>query len=149
MANLTGLANIVAELRAERTNLVIQLRHVDAALTVLGKLPGGSSYTRPRRTLSATARKRISAAQKARWANRASGGAGGAARPARPKRTMSVAARRRIAAAQRARWAKQKSAAQSTPGNPRPKRRISAAGIARIREAAKARWARVRAEKKK
>src|SRR6266487_7066468 len=36
MANLTGLANIVAELRTERTNLVNQLRHVDAALAVLG-----------------------------------------------------------------------------------------------------------------
>ncbi len=68
MANLKGLASIVSELRAERTNLVSQLRHVDAALSVLGKLNGGSSYTKPRRTLSASARKRISLAQKARWA---------------------------------------------------------------------------------
>jgi hypothetical protein len=41
MANLIGLANIVAEFRSERTNLVNQLRHVDAALSVLGKLDGG------------------------------------------------------------------------------------------------------------
>jgi hypothetical protein len=67
MANLKGLASIVLELRVERTNLVNQLRHVDAALLVLGKLNGGRSYTKPRRTLSPSARKRISLAQKARW----------------------------------------------------------------------------------
>ena len=68
MAKLTGLASIVAELRAQRTKLVNELRHVDAALAVLGKLDGGSSYTVPRRTLSASARRQISLAQKARWA---------------------------------------------------------------------------------
>jgi hypothetical protein len=101
MANLKGLASIVSELRAERTNLVNQLRHVDAALSVLGKLSGGSSYTKPRRTLSASARKRISLAQRARWA-KAKGHA------PKPKRTISAAGRRKIAAAQRARWAKLK-----------------------------------------
>ena len=98
MAHLKGLASIVSELRAERTNLVSQLRHVDAALSVLGKLNGGNSYMKPRRTLTASARKRMSLAQKARWAKRA----------ARPKRTMSASARRKIAALQRARWAKLK-----------------------------------------
>jgi hypothetical protein len=101
MANLEGLASFVSELRAERTNLVTQLRHVDAALSVLGKLNGGSNYTKPRRTLSASTRKRISLAQKARWA-KAKGHA------PKPKRTMSASARRKIAAAQRARWAKVK-----------------------------------------
>ena len=43
MANLKELASIVSELRLERTNLVNQLKHVDAALSVLGKLNGGSS----------------------------------------------------------------------------------------------------------
>jgi len=57
MANLEGLVCIVTELKAERTNLANQLRHVDAALTVLGKLNGGISYTRPGRTLSASARR--------------------------------------------------------------------------------------------
>ena len=58
MANLKGLGSIVAQLREERTNLVNQLRHVDAALSVLGKLDGGRSYTKPRRRrLSAAARK--------------------------------------------------------------------------------------------
>jgi hypothetical protein len=108
MANLVGLVRIVKELRVERTNLVNDLKHVDAALSVLGKLGGGnnySNYTKPRRTLSASARKRISLAQKARWAK-----ANGHAQ--KPRRTMSAAARRKIAAAQRARWAKVKSQAK-------------------------------------
>jgi hypothetical protein len=99
MANLTGLASIVSELRVVRTNLANQLKHVDAALSVLGKLNGGSSYTKPRHTMSASARKRISLAQKARWA-KAKG------RAPQAKRTISPAGRKRIAAAQRARWAK-------------------------------------------
>jgi len=105
MAKLKGLASIVSELRAERTNLVEQLRHLDAALSVLGKLNGGSSYTKPRRTLSASARKRMSLAQKARWAKKAAKNQPG---KMKPKRTMSASARRKIAAAQRARWAKWK-----------------------------------------
>ena len=103
MANLKGLASIVSELRLERTNLVNQLKHVDAALSVLGKLNGGSSYMKPRRTLSASARRRISLAQKARWAKTA---ANDQASTMKPKRTMSASARRKIASAQRARWAK-------------------------------------------
>ncbi len=99
MANLTGLANIVAELKAERTNLVTQLKHVDAALTVLGKLPGGKSYTRPQRTVSALSRRRMAAAQKARWARRSPSEVAG--NTVEPKRTVSASVRRRIAAAQR------------------------------------------------
>ena len=38
MANLKGLASFVSELRVERTNLVNELRHVDAALSVLGQV---------------------------------------------------------------------------------------------------------------
>src|ERR1700730_145033 len=45
--NLKGLASIASKLREERTNLVNELRHVDAALSVLGKLNGGRFYTKP------------------------------------------------------------------------------------------------------
>jgi nucleoid-associated protein YgaU len=99
MANLKGLASFGSELRAERTNLASQLKHVDAALSVLDKLHGGSSYTKPGHTVSASARKRMSLAQKARWA-KAKGHA------PKAKRTISAAGKKRIAAAQRARWAK-------------------------------------------
>jgi hypothetical protein len=68
MANLTGLAGFVSELRAVRTTLVNELRHVDTALSVLGKFGGGSNYTKPKRGVPALARKRMSLAQKARWA---------------------------------------------------------------------------------
>jgi hypothetical protein len=99
MAKLTGLPSFVSVLRAERTNLVDQVRHVDAALSVLGKLGGGSNYTKPRHGMSASTRRRMSLAQKARWA-KAKGHA------PKPKRTISAAGRKRIAAAARARWAK-------------------------------------------
>ena len=101
MANLKGLAGFVLELKSTRTNLVNELRHVDAALSVLGKFGGGSNHGKPGHTLSASVRRRMSLAQKARWA-KAKG------RAPKPKRTMSAAGRKRIAAAQRARWAKLK-----------------------------------------
>ena len=106
MGNIKGLVSIVSELRAERTNLVNQLKHVDAALSVLGKLNNGSSYTAPRRNLSAAARKKMGLAQKARWAKRTS--SSDQVSIMKPKRTMPAAARRKIAVAQRARWAKLK-----------------------------------------
>ena len=103
MASLKGLASIVSELRVERTNLVNQLKRVETALSVLGKSNGGSSYAKLGRTRSASARKRMSLAQKERWAKRAAHDQAG---KMKPKRTMSASARRKIAAAQRARWAK-------------------------------------------
>jgi hypothetical protein len=106
MGNLKGLVSIVSELRAERTNLVTRLKHIDAALSVLGKLNGGRFYTKPRHTLSAAVRRKISLAQKARWAKRAS--TNGQVVGVKPKRTMSAAARKKIAVFQRARWAKVK-----------------------------------------
>jgi hypothetical protein len=49
--------------------------------------------------MSAAARRKISLAQKARWAKQNG-------QAPKPKRTMSAAGRKRIAAAQQARWAK-------------------------------------------
>jgi len=91
------IEQIVRQLRTERDRLDVALK----ALTGIT----GSNGTRP--TLSAAARRKISLAQKARWAKRSSKGQAGATRP---KRTMSTSARRKIAAAQRARWAKVKAA---------------------------------------
>ena len=59
----------------------------------------GSNGPARQHTVSPAARRRISVAQKARWAKQKSG---------RPKCTNSAAGRKRIAAAQRARWAKVK-----------------------------------------
>jgi hypothetical protein len=57
-----------------------------------------------RRTMSASARARIAAAQRARWAKVKKNGASGA--NPRKRRKMSAAGRAAIAAAARARWAK-------------------------------------------
>jgi hypothetical protein len=85
------------------------LREVETEITKLERiadvLRGFSSETgapaTTRRQMSAAARKKISLAQKARWAKSPKGQAA-----TKPKRTMSAAGRKRIAAAQRARWAK-------------------------------------------
>jgi len=112
MPSLQGLGNIVTELRAERAHLVQNLRHVDAALAVLGKLEGGKFATASRRSLSVAARRKMAASQKARWARvkrQSRTAAVGKTGSEPPRRTLSAAARRKIAAAQRARWARVKS----------------------------------------
>lgn len=92
MANLAG---VLKELQQERSRL-------DDAIRVIGQLISGNhtGAKSTKRTLSAAARQRIAAAQRARWA-KAKG-----AKASPPARTMSQAARKKIAAAQRARWAK-------------------------------------------
>jgi hypothetical protein len=67
---------------------------------VTDSAPAGKAAPK-KRTLSLAARRKISAAAKARWAK-----IKGTAKAAPKKRTMSLAARRKIAAAARARWAK-------------------------------------------
>jgi hypothetical protein len=112
MAKLKGLEFVVSQLREQRTNLVNDLGHVDAALLVLGTLNLGRTHAEPRRTLSASGRRKVAAAQRARWAKVKSQNVVSFAKGKKPgKRTMSASARRKIAAAQRARWAKVKRAA--------------------------------------
>jgi hypothetical protein len=67
MTKVRGIDSIVSQLRREKTNLAGELKQVDAALSVLGRLNGRSSI-RPKRILSASARRKIAAAQRARWA---------------------------------------------------------------------------------
>src|SRR5215472_2832369 len=96
---------VIQQLRKERERAAREVAQLDAALAALdgaGRRHGGT------RTLSAEARERIAAAQRARWA-RVKGNT--QRKPtALKKRTLSAAARRKIAAAQRARWAKVKAA---------------------------------------
>jgi outer membrane PBP1 activator LpoA protein len=93
MGNMSG---VVEQLKKELGRAQKEVQRFSAALVALG-----SSNSNGRRTLSAAARKKISLAQKARWA-KAKG------RAPKPKRRISAAGRKRIAAAQRARWAKMK-----------------------------------------
>ena len=94
---MNGMEAIVSQLRAQKANFVNQIRHVDAALAVLGTHFSQKSH----RTVSAAGRRKIAAAQRARWAK-----VRGKGNILTPKRTMSASSRRKIAAAQRARWAK-------------------------------------------
>jgi hypothetical protein len=64
---------VVGQLQRERTRLEDELHRVTAALTAFGNVylhgnPKASVTTRKKRTLSAAGRKRIAAAQRARWA---------------------------------------------------------------------------------
>jgi hypothetical protein len=96
-----SIGQIVTELKAERDRIDAAIKAL-TALTVAPRI-----NPRVKRTISAAGRRKISLAQKARWAKRASDGKAGTAKP---KRTMSAATRRKIAKAQRARWAKVKAA---------------------------------------
>jgi hypothetical protein len=130
-------AQILADLRAQRG----RIDNAIAALEALnGTKPLGNGYDLPtplgkpaaaldvkratrtiRRTMSPAARKKIAAAQKARWAAKK--------KPAKPeadakqaspkkalsktaKRVISAESRKKMAAAQKKRWAKKKSAAK-------------------------------------
>ena len=93
--------DIIALIKAERDKVERQMNGLNAALAAFaGTYKTGSS--RPRRKMSAAARARISAAQKARWAK----AKGPKVVSISPKRRISAAGLARIRAAQRARWAK-------------------------------------------
>ena len=70
----TLMQSVVSQLQKERTRLERELHRVTAALTAFGKVymhgnrPKAAVATRKKRTISAAGRKRIAAAQRARWA---------------------------------------------------------------------------------
>ena len=71
MPNLSG---VVQQLRKERDRVQREMQQLNAALAALGSLgnrgskPKGIRAHKKRRPMSATGRKRIAAAQRARWA---------------------------------------------------------------------------------
>jgi hypothetical protein len=113
MSNLVEIQN---ELQTKRKELQHEISRIDAAISALSGLSrqsvtassNGASQT-GRRVLSIGARRRIAAAQRARWARVRAQKKGSAAASPKKQRVMSLDARRRIAAAQRARWAKVRS----------------------------------------
>lgn len=80
-----------------------QIEKLEARLEALAGAAAASAAKPGRKkwTMSLSARRKIAAAQRARWAK----AKGKAAKPVK-KRSMSAAARAKIAAAQKARWAK-------------------------------------------
>jgi hypothetical protein len=92
---MANIAEILKELQSERDQL-------DQAINALQPLASlnGRPATRPRK-LSLSARRRIAAAARARWARVKSG------KSETPRtHVVSLAARRKMAAAQKARWAR-------------------------------------------
>src|SRR5579864_1747405 len=104
---MDNLAGVVRLLKNEQDRLTKELRGIGAALAAFGNAYGKGMGTRK---LSAAARARIAAAQKARWAKvRENKGAQAKVVPIRGKRRLSGASRKRMAASQSARWAGVKS----------------------------------------
>jgi hypothetical protein len=100
--------NVLQTLKYERDRLQKDLNRLNGAINVLGGSTGRTTASN-RPALSAAARTRIHAAQRARWAKVRANSAqkqSVVTMPANKKKTMSPAARQKIAAAQRARWAK-------------------------------------------
>jgi len=70
---MANLAETVKDLVQERSRMAGQIKKLDKAISVLRKLDGSSPSGAPksgskRRPMSATARRKIAAAQRARWA---------------------------------------------------------------------------------
>jgi hypothetical protein len=108
--------NSISSLSAQQLRRAAAIKEqIDTLQNELGKILGGDGATRVasgKRTMSASARARIAAAQKARWAKvkgkkpAVSAGTG--------RRKMSPAARAKLAAAAKARWAKAKAAGRKS-----------------------------------
>ena len=103
---MANIAEMVKNLRWEQMRAKREVERLGDAIAALGKLARNTlgayakRFGRKKRTMSAAARRRISLAQKARWAKARR------VEALAPVRRMSQAARKKIAAAQRARWAK-------------------------------------------
>ena len=152
----------LAELSVQQLKRALEIRQkTDDLRKELHQLLGGEETAaapvqRPRkRTMSAAARAKISAAQKARWADKKTEATLEKA-PAKKKRKYSAEGPARFIAAAKARWAKY-NAEKKKQNTPEPsekapakkKRQYSPEGKARIIAGIKARWAKYNAEKKK
>jgi len=122
---MANLSRALQDLRQERSRAEREVERLDNAISVLQGLVGGNHLGRParggrtarmgrpRRRMSAAGRRKIAAAQRARWAKLR------ARSLQRAKRTVSAEARNRMAAAQRARWAKLKASKKAAARAPR------------------------------
>ena len=102
----------LAAMRRERASMQAEIDKLDQAVAALQSLTGNSVAPRAKPGLSAQARRRISQAQKKRWAkvkqaNNASAGNSGKTKP-----KISAQGLRNIVEAQRRRWAKVRAAAK-------------------------------------
>jgi hypothetical protein len=101
---MQNISTVVGQLEQERTRLVSQIKALGNAISALNG--SGSNRTAGPRKLSAEARARIAAAQRARWARIKNKKAVSIAAAKKPK--MSASGLAHIRAAQKKRWAKWK-----------------------------------------
>ena len=113
---MASLDSVLRQLREEHNQARLQIEKLTQAISAIEGLTGRSSKasangTRPKRTMSAAARRRIAQAQRARWAkfrthsrSTVRKSKSNAGTPS--KRKLSLEGRKRIAAAARARWAR-------------------------------------------
>lgn len=120
------IASILRDLKKQREQAQAQADRLNRAIEALSGIAGGAPGT-PKRHMSVAGRRRIAAAQRARWAK---------IRGKKRKRNISPEGRRRISESARRRWA----AARKAHGNSvAPMRLLSNAQIAAMqRNAAKA-----------
>jgi hypothetical protein len=112
---MSKFVNMLQQLRTEREQAQAAVEKLSKAILAIESLNGAiagnpTNRTRPKRFISAAARKRIAAAQRARWAkfkNRSLAANAKAAKSGPPR--ISAEGRKRIAAAARARWARVRS----------------------------------------
>jgi|SRR6185437_3499411 len=109
--------NSINSLSAEQLRRAATIKEqIDSLESELERILGGrgsSQAVTGGRTMSASARARIAAAQRARWA-KVKGSSAGKSTGGAGRRKMSPAARAKIAAAARARWAKAKAAGRKS-----------------------------------
>jgi hypothetical protein len=99
------------KMKHERASMQAEIDKLDQAIAALQSLTGSSSAVRVKPGLSANARRRISQAQKKRWAKVKQ--ANGTARRTGPRRPrISAEGLRNIVEAQRKRWAKVRATAK-------------------------------------
>jgi hypothetical protein len=99
---MANIAEILKELQSERDRLEQAIKALQPLVSMNGQRPTRTGREGARRVLSAAARRRIAAAQRARWARVKAGKS--EAKSTRPhSRVVSIAARRKMAAAQKAR----------------------------------------------
>src|SRR5436305_11814762 len=112
---MANLDNVLQQLRQEHNQAQSQIEKLKEAISVIEGLAGRSTGaaangTRPKRTKSAVARRRIARAQKARWAKLRKEprpiSAAKSTRTTPAKRGLSPEGRKRIIAATKARWAR-------------------------------------------
>lgn len=106
---MANLQSALQQLKEERNQAERQVARLSEAISALEGIVGRSSGNGRRggRVVSALARQRMAAAQRARWARlRGSSASSTTGTGTRKRRTLSAAARNKIAAAQRARWAR-------------------------------------------